>query len=137
TNFNLSVGGRLRVNIHGVTFRPYFQENSAECFSWEASLPGLSGKRYFYFSPSKVNPGATTFIQKEHFTGAMTHLFGAWIKKDPQMVFWDIFNLALKREVEISTTQIPELRDTSNDSQAYYAPTLAPELADTSVQVTG
>ncbi|VUC36566.1 unnamed protein product, partial [Clonostachys rosea] len=112
TNFNLFVGGRLRVKIHGVTFRPYIQENSAEYFSWEASLPGLTGKRHFYFNPSKVNPGATTFVQEEHFTGAMTHMFGAWTKKNPQMIFWDAFNAALKREVEKSTAQIPELGDT-------------------------
>ncbi|CAH0051128.1 unnamed protein product, partial [Clonostachys solani] len=129
TKFNLSIGSRLRVNIHG--------ENSAECFSWEATLPGFSGKRNFYFSPSKVNPGATTFIQEEHFTGALTHMFGAWTKKNPQMVFWDLFNAALKKEVETSTTQTPELGDTSMDSQAYYTPSLASELGDTSVQVTG
>ncbi|CAH0017127.1 unnamed protein product [Clonostachys rhizophaga] len=123
-NFSLSIGDHLRVNIYGVTFRPYILE---------ASLPGLCRKRHFHFSPSKVNPGTTTFVQEEHFTGAMTHIFGAWTKKNPQIVFWHIFNLALEREVETSTTQLAELRDTSKDSQTFYTSTFSSELDDTSV----
>lgn len=80
-----------------------------------------------------MNPGATAFIQEEQLTGPLMHMLGAWTKKNPQMAFWDIFNIALKKEVKTSTTQIPEFRDTPKGSQACYTPTLASELDDTSV----
>lgn len=75
-------------------------------FMWDGTIPGLgfvlSGKHYFYFSPSKVNPGGTTFIQKEDFTGLLTMI---WPGNDTQkwsIEQWSEFNEAFKKDIEAS-----------------------------------
>ncbi|KAF7551936.1 hypothetical protein G7Z17_g4670 [Cylindrodendrum hubeiense] len=101
----LQIGDRLKVNMHGMVFRPVVAENSPECFIWEGSLSVIiTGKHWFYFSPSKENPGGTTFIQSEKFTGLLTALLWPWRnKKYEPSENWKTFNAALKKEAEKSS----------------------------------
>ncbi|KAH6871792.1 hypothetical protein B0T10DRAFT_568092 [Thelonectria olida] len=97
----LKSGDRLKVSMHGMVFRPNVAENSTDRFTWEGSLYGiLVGKHQFHFSPSQENPGGTTFIQTEDFTGLLTVLYRPWSKKEQPMENWDEFNAALKEEAE-------------------------------------
>ncbi|KAM5354673.1 hypothetical protein ACJ41O_001320 [Fusarium nematophilum] len=103
TSPELQVGDVLRVSMVGMVFHPSVLQNTPDCFAWEGSVPFIvSGKHYFLFSPSEKNPGGTTFLQKEDFTGTVATLFGSWFEKeeDAPNKNWDAFNAALKKEAE-------------------------------------
>ncbi|KAI1377298.1 hypothetical protein F4677DRAFT_444525 [Hypoxylon crocopeplum] len=95
-------GDRLKLSIGGLPFRAPVTENSTNCFSWDGSFFGLvSGHHQFFFSPSKENPGSTTFTNKEDYSGALLIFFGDGenVKKNSE-VNYEKFNEALKNEVE-------------------------------------
>lgn len=119
---DLVAGDVVKVNMQGMTFRPiiavrltisssftslhrllnFIQSNTPESFVWEGRVPFLfSGKHYFDFAPSKQNPGGTTFVQREDFTGPLVTLALPWKNKGPSEN-WKAFNAALKKEVERS-----------------------------------
>ncbi|CAM1507765.1 Fc.00g046130.m01.CDS01 [Cosmosporella sp. VM-42] len=101
----LYVGDRLKVNMHGMTFHPVVEGNAPDCFTWQGSLYGLfAGKHRFIFSPSEENPGGTTFIQREDFSGPVMIFFWPWRNKKWSMDNWDAFNAALKKQVEKSAS---------------------------------
>ncbi|KAH6991288.1 hypothetical protein BKA56DRAFT_610833 [Ilyonectria sp. MPI-CAGE-AT-0026] len=103
----IKTGDSLRVAMHGMAFNPIVLENSTECFAWEGSIPIiLSGQHRFSFSPSKENPGGTTFIQSEEFRGALALYYWPQRNQKQLMHNWDAFNAALKKEVERSSSYI-------------------------------
>jgi hypothetical protein len=65
----------------------------------------IVGKHEFFFFSSQENPGGTTFVQTEEFTGLLATLYRPFSKKDQPMEKWDKFNAALKKEVEKSSSQ--------------------------------
>ncbi|OKL60851.1 hypothetical protein UA08_03205 [Talaromyces atroroseus] len=99
----LTKGDRLRVDLGGLAFSPNVLHNEPELFIWDGNIPGIiSGKHHFYFSPSETNPGGTTFIQKEDFTGILTLFWPRASTKAWSNEKWNAFNEALKKEVEQS-----------------------------------
>ncbi|KAH7122166.1 hypothetical protein B0J13DRAFT_567060 [Dactylonectria estremocensis] len=103
----LQTGDLLKVNMQGMVFHPIVEENTAECFIWGGSLYGLLVARHeFHFSPSKENPGGTTFIQSEEFQGPLTIFFWPWRNKEFKSANWEAFNANLKKEAERSFAQI-------------------------------
>ncbi|KAK7418659.1 hypothetical protein QQX98_003850 [Neonectria punicea] len=91
----------LKVSMHGMTFHPTVTHNTSESFIWEGSLWGLLvGKHEFAFSPSKENPGGTTFVQSEEFRGPLTVLYWPWRNTEHISPNWEAFNVALKEEAE-------------------------------------
>ncbi|RSL68049.1 hypothetical protein CEP54_002948 [Fusarium duplospermum] len=97
----LKSGDKIRVSMHGMVFNPEVITNDPECFTWEGSIPWIvKGRHYFSFYPSKENPGGTTFIQSEDYSGGFVTLFGSWVKTDQPNENWNAFNAALKKEAE-------------------------------------
>ncbi|KAF4993333.1 hypothetical protein FDECE_13448 [Fusarium decemcellulare] len=98
---DLKAGDKMRVSLHGMTFHPVVIENTPRCFTWEGSVPFIaSGKHFFRFTPSTENPGATSFVQGEDYSGLLVTMFGSWIKTDEPNQNFDMFNAALKKEAE-------------------------------------
>lgn len=59
------------------------KENTPTLFSWTGSLWGLfSGLHTFRFEESKTNPGGTTFVNGEEFSGPLVTLFRPFLPKD-------------------------------------------------------
>jgi hypothetical protein len=91
----------LRVSIRGFPFHPYVATNAPGHFAWVGSLPVLLyGTHYFLFEPSKVNPGGTTFTQKEDFQGLAAVACWPWRNSFKPSEPWEAFNASLKKEAE-------------------------------------
>ncbi|KAH7156725.1 hypothetical protein EDB81DRAFT_854782 [Dactylonectria macrodidyma] len=102
----LQTGDKLKVNMQGMVFHPTVEQNTPECFTWGGSAYGLFvGKHQFLFSPSKENPGGTTFIQSEEFKGPLTIFFWPWRNKEFKSANWDAFNANIKKEAERAFSQ--------------------------------
>ncbi|KAM0327502.1 hypothetical protein ACHAQA_005790 [Verticillium albo-atrum] len=98
---DLAKGDQLKVNMRGFTFRPYIEANSEDGLTWVGSIPPLFwGTHYFIFAPSEENPGGTTFIQREDFTGLLTIPFWPWRNSFKPSEPWAAFNAGLKGEAE-------------------------------------
>jgi hypothetical protein len=76
-------------------------------FTWTGSLPFLfTGAHSFYWTPSQITPGGTTFLQEETFTGLLGGLYGDGVLaksvgvKEKTLKGWEGFNEDLKRVVE-------------------------------------
>lgn len=77
------------------------QEVSPGRFTWDGAFWGLLvGTHHFDYIPSEKNPGGTTFIQSEKFTGPLTFFFRTWNTEPTSSKNWEKFNEALKAEVE-------------------------------------
>ncbi|KXS97213.1 hypothetical protein AC578_849 [Pseudocercospora eumusae] len=69
------VGDKLKVIGEGMTFEPIVVENSAQKFAWIGSLPYIfTGVHAYHFRHSQENPGNTTFVQEENFSGLLSFL---------------------------------------------------------------
>lgn len=83
------------------------ESNTPDVFAWTGSLPLLfTGTHSFYWTPSRVTPGGTTFTQEEVFSGLLGGLYGeGWVArsvgvKEKTKLGWEGFNGELKRAVE-------------------------------------
>jgi hypothetical protein len=65
-------------------------------------LYGLfNGTHQFYFNPSQTNPGNTTFVQKEDFTGPLAFVMReGWSPYEATRKVFEAFNKDIKEEVE-------------------------------------
>ncbi|KAL5085625.1 hypothetical protein Trisim1_010108 [Trichoderma cf. simile WF8] len=101
---DLKPGDGLKVKMNGTSMQLIVMENSADSFQWEGSLLGLmKGVHQFHFTPSKINPGGTTFIHKEDLTGILITLSAPlWSSREINPSSWNQFNSDLKKEVEKS-----------------------------------
>jgi hypothetical protein len=98
-----------RQSLHSANYESYpkhVKENSPDCFSWEGSLPGIfTGKHQFHFSPSTKNPGGTTVVQAEDFTGLLAFLMApGWSFRQKTADNWNAFFADLKKEAEQSSS---------------------------------
>lgn len=63
----------------------------------------LAGAHFFRFEPSKKTPGGTTFVQGEHFTGALSFLMGeTWSYGKSTKAMFEKLNESLKKKMESS-----------------------------------
>lgn len=83
------------------------KENSAERLKWRGSLPGIfTGDHVFEFQPSKRNPGQTTFLQYEDFTGLLAFTMKPTKESGSKnMLGFLRFNEDVKRQAEGGTKQ--------------------------------
>lgn len=83
------------------------KENSAERLKWRGSLPGIfTGDHVFEFQPSKSNPGQTTFLQYEDFSGLLAFTMKPTKESGSKnMLGFLRFNEDVKRQAENSMKQ--------------------------------
>ncbi|KAH8805264.1 hypothetical protein F5884DRAFT_678085 [Xylogone sp. PMI_703] len=68
-------GDKLNCVIAGMQRECVVLENSQEAFGWQAGTQHvLQAKHYFRFQPSTTNPGGTTFVHQEMFSGALAFI---------------------------------------------------------------
>ncbi|KAJ4372814.1 hypothetical protein N0V86_008180 [Didymella sp. IMI 355093] len=104
----LAPGDKVSVKIAGSpAFPGRINANTPEVFTWTGSLPFLfTGAHSFYWTPSQITPGGTTFVQEETFTGLLGGLYGDGVlaksagMKEKTLKGWEGFNEDLKRVVE-------------------------------------
>lgn len=114
------VGDKLKVIAEGMTFEPIVvvcntrkrkqgsdmlmkvQENSPAKLEWTGSLPYIfTGIHSYQFRPSEENPGNTTFVQEESFTGLLSPLMWTPLGSSTKAGFEKI-NADLKAKAESS-----------------------------------
>jgi hypothetical protein len=84
-----------------------FKENSPNTFAWDGSFYGVIGARHeFTFAPSEKNPGGTTFVQREDWSGAVMVLLWPWRNREWDSPNFAAFNDALKKEVEKASSEV-------------------------------
>ncbi|KAL1587628.1 hypothetical protein WHR41_03639 [Cladosporium halotolerans] len=68
-------GDKVTITMEGATFSGVILENSERELIWRGSIyPIFCGDHFFRFQPSETNPGSTTFVQGEEFTGLLSFL---------------------------------------------------------------
>ncbi|KXT15087.1 hypothetical protein AC579_6448 [Pseudocercospora musae] len=96
------VGDKLKVIAEGMTFEPIVVENSPQRFAWTGSLPYIfTGIHSYQFQPSQANPGNTTFVQAENFTGLLSPLMWTSMGSSTKAGF-EKLNADLKARAESS-----------------------------------
>ncbi|EME76901.1 uncharacterized protein MYCFIDRAFT_43995 [Pseudocercospora fijiensis CIRAD86] len=96
------VGDKLKVIGEGMTFEPIVLENSPAKLEWRGSLPYIfTGIHSYQFRPSQKNPGHTTLVQEENFTGLLSPLMWTSFGSSTKAGF-EKLNADLKAKVESS-----------------------------------